>query len=706
MDQMVLKVQQWLNATYGGNANYKKVTEDGITGNSTVSALIQALQIEIGVPSPDGVFGKQTLQICPTISPSYSSTNEAYIVQGALYCKGYNPSGFDGVYGNGVVNAIEQFQADAGLTTQDGLASPIILQALLNTDAYVLISGGDSKMRTIQQNLNRDYNSVIGLIPTNGVYARSTNTALIKALQHEEGNTPDGIWGPNTKNACPTIPGSRSTRNFVLLLQYALYCNGYDPNGFDGAFGSGLQSAIRDFQSFVGLSADGSAGPQTWASLLVSYGDPNRACAACDCSTTVTNEMASTLRANGYQLVGRYLTGRYAMTASELQTIFSNGLNVFPIFEYSVDPFHFTFMGGAADASLASNAAMRLGFYPGTTIYFAVDYDALDSQVTSNIIPYFEGISSAFSNSGINYSIGIYGPRNVCSRVAAAGLSVHSFVSDMSSGFSGNLGYKLPSDWAFDQIATVTIGSGAGQIEIDKDAYSGEDTGVSRVNTTIQSDLVAAANSSGLAELLGVSFDAAGDPITLINSPAVKAELEFSVGGSVGGGSNSIKFKNGQFEGVEVQTAFEKILAGLGSDRAAKLKVLLGEISQDIEVSIEAAYTGNSITITIETEEKKEINIAETVTITEDLNIELSLDISDTGASIVQAADNAVNLIIGELKEHVGPILVVCVVGAIIAFGGEISVSAVIAEVFAGIANFIIYIIGILMGLIKYLNIV
>lgn len=80
MDQMVLKVQQWLNATYGGNANYKKVTEDGITGNSTVSALIQALQIEIGVPSPDGVFGKQTLQICPTISPSYSSTNEAYIV--------------------------------------------------------------------------------------------------------------------------------------------------------------------------------------------------------------------------------------------------------------------------------------------------------------------------------------------------------------------------------------------------------------------------------------------------------------------------------------------------------------------------------------------------------------------------------------------------------------------------------------------------
>lgn len=47
----------------------------------------------------------------------------------------------------------------------------------------------------------------------------------------------------------------------------------------------------------------------------------------------------------------------------------------------------------------------------------------------------------------------------------------------MSSGFSGNLGYKLPTDWCFDQISTVTIGSGSGQIEIDKDVSSGIDIG-------------------------------------------------------------------------------------------------------------------------------------------------------------------------------------------------------------------------------------
>ncbi|WP_201781742.1 peptidoglycan-binding domain-containing protein, partial [Clostridium tyrobutyricum] len=77
------------------------------------------------------------------------------------------------------------------------------------------------------------------------------------------------------------------------LLQYSLYCNGYNPNGFDGLYGNGLKTAIINFQQFVGLTADGYAGSQTWASLLVSTGDPNRKGTACDCSTTITAEKAA-----------------------------------------------------------------------------------------------------------------------------------------------------------------------------------------------------------------------------------------------------------------------------------------------------------------------------------------------------------------------------------------------------------------------------
>ena len=47
----------------------------------------------------------------------------------------------------------------------------------------------------------------------------------------------------------------------------------------------------------------------------------------------------------------------------------------------------------------------------------------------------------------------------------------------MSSGFLCNIGHTLPSDWAFDQIHTLTIGSGSGEIEIDNDIASGRTLG-------------------------------------------------------------------------------------------------------------------------------------------------------------------------------------------------------------------------------------
>ena len=43
----------------------------------------------------------------------------------------------------------------------------------------------------------------------------------------------------------------------------------------------------------------------------------------------------------------------------------------------------------------------------------------------------------------------------------------------MSSGFSGNIGHKLPENWNLDQIANITISDPTyGSLEIDKDIYS------------------------------------------------------------------------------------------------------------------------------------------------------------------------------------------------------------------------------------------
>lgn len=489
MDQMVLETQKWLNKTYQGKI--PSLTEDGITGWSTIQALTRALQLELGLTS-DGLWGPGTEEKCPTIDSNSGNKNIITILQCGLFCKGYDGGAIDGNYTAKTSAGISNLKKDAGLSDTSGSATALIFKVLLSSmDGFVLATSGDPNVRKIQQNLNRDYYKTIGLIPCNGVYSRDTNRALIKALQFEEGTTPDGIWGPGTQDKCPTIPGSNSNQRYVLLLQYSLYVNGVDPNGFDGLFGNGLSNAIKQFQSFCALPADGYAGKQVWASLLVSTGDKNRKGTACDCAQTVTEQRAASLKDNGYKIVGRYLTGKFKMTSEEIQTIFNNGLRLFPIFEVGgYENSYFTASQGTDDAREAMEAAMRLGFGKETIIYFAVDYDAYGSNIPDNVMPYFSAIKSQFNASNPqNYRIGIYAPRNICTLVAEKGYSCSSFVCDMSSGFSGNLGYPLPKNWAFDQISTVTVGSGSSAIEIDNNICSNKDTGVSSVSPDLDPNI-------------------------------------------------------------------------------------------------------------------------------------------------------------------------------------------------------------------------
>lgn len=495
MDQRVLQTQEWLNDTYTGVSGYTPVTEDGATGHQTFTALIKALQIELGI-AVDGDFGPGTLSACPaTISqvPDESTAtpiNLHYIIQGSMWCKGYNPGGFNGIFGASTASGIINFQADAGIT-QDGVLRPYILQALMNTDGYALDPNGDAYVREVQTGLNSRYGATIGLSPSNGIWGRVAHKNLIKSAQIEWGATPaDGIFGDGTLSKAPTL--SRNTSGYTnskRILQWALCINGYYPGGFTGTFGTGTYNAVYNFQDFACIGADGIAGKKTWASLMRSCGDTTRSAGACDCATILTASKATTLANNGYNVVGRYLTGTIggsiskALTRSEINIIFNAGLRFFPIYQtnatYST---YFTYSKGSSDARAAITAAENLGIPTNTIIYFAVDFDAVDDQVTSSILPYFSAVKACFDNYVLKgYRVGIYGARNICTRVCGAGYAASSFVGDMSTGYSGNLGYKLPDNWAFDQFYTTSLGSGSGYIEIDKDAYSGRDEGVDHI---------------------------------------------------------------------------------------------------------------------------------------------------------------------------------------------------------------------------------
>ena len=102
--------------------------------------------------------------------------------------------------------------------------------------------------------------------------------------------------------------------------------------------------------------------------------------------------------------------------------------------------------------------------------------DAYDYQVKSILLPYYKKVKEAFdANKRRDYIMGIYGPRNTCIQVCGAGYASACFVSDMSTAYSGNLGYPLPKLWAFDQYAGDAFGNkgDADYVDIDKDAVSG-----------------------------------------------------------------------------------------------------------------------------------------------------------------------------------------------------------------------------------------
>ena len=129
---------------------------------------------------------------------------------------------------------------------------------------------GNSNIKAFQTWLNQNYNTKLS---TDGLYGSNTKKGAVKALQTELNKQTnaklgvDGIFGNNTKNACITVRKG-ATGNITRIIQGELYCHDYNPNGFDGDFGNGCDSAVRYFQRKEGLASDGIVGQNTFEKLL------------------------------------------------------------------------------------------------------------------------------------------------------------------------------------------------------------------------------------------------------------------------------------------------------------------------------------------------------------------------------------------------------------------------------------------------------
>ena len=108
-----------------------------------------------------------------------------------------------------------------------------------------------------------------------GVNGAGTKAA-VRHFQRQAGLTPDGVAGRQTRRALGRYGrhaiGSRVLQRGaygwdVAALQFQLAWHGFPSRAFDGVFGQRTDGALRGFQEWAGLTADGRAGPATWRAL-------------------------------------------------------------------------------------------------------------------------------------------------------------------------------------------------------------------------------------------------------------------------------------------------------------------------------------------------------------------------------------------------------------------------------------------------------
>ncbi|MCV9884692.1 peptidoglycan-binding protein [Metabacillus halosaccharovorans] len=115
----IIKFQFWLNDEYKAG-----LVVDGVYGPKTKAAALKALQTELNRQfgaklAVDGKWGPKTKSAVRTVRKG-AKGNITRIIQGMLYSFGYDPKGFDGIFGNGTEVAVIAFQEDKNLSV-DGV---------------------------------------------------------------------------------------------------------------------------------------------------------------------------------------------------------------------------------------------------------------------------------------------------------------------------------------------------------------------------------------------------------------------------------------------------------------------------------------------------------------------------------------------------------------------------------------------------------
>jgi hypothetical protein len=121
-------------------------------------------------------------------------------------------------------------------------------------------------------------------------------------------------------------------------------------------------------------------------------------------------------------------------------------------------------MSGEADGRLHGK---RAGWYAthsihqpmASAMYFAVDTDIGDHEITTKTLPYFRGVAAGLKESclgGIPYAIGVYGSGETCAAVLDAGLAKYAWLAN-ATGWAGFKMFEGSGRWHLKQQNTQKL---------------------------------------------------------------------------------------------------------------------------------------------------------------------------------------------------------------------------------------------------------
>jgi hypothetical protein len=138
-----------------------------------------------------------------------------------------------------------------------------------------------------------------------------------------------------------------------------------------------------------------------------------------DCATPLTSKTAAAFKQDGYDFACRYLvpsSSWKALRKAEAEAISDAGMQIVSVFETTAVRALGGRAAGRIDGETAVRVAKEVGQPEGSTIYFAVDFDARPSQMDT-VIEYIRGASEASPG----FVTGVYGSYAVVQALRAAG---------------------------------------------------------------------------------------------------------------------------------------------------------------------------------------------------------------------------------------------------------------------------------------------